>query len=64
MDATPITATAITPTEISPIALTTITIELISTYPTSGMTKDDFTVTMIPDSLELSHLNINNDGIR
>ena len=28
------------------------------------MTKDDFTVTIVPVELELSWLNVNNDGIR
>ena len=28
------------------------------------MTKDDLKVTLVPESLELSHLNINNEGIR
>jgi hypothetical protein len=28
------------------------------------MTKEDFTVTITPTELELSHLNINNQGIR
>ena len=28
------------------------------------MTKEDFTVIITPESLELSHLNRNNDGVR
>lgn len=28
------------------------------------MTTDDFTVKIVPESLELSHLFVNNDGIR
>ena len=28
------------------------------------MTKDDFMVTIVPESLEISHLFINNEGVR
>ena len=60
----PITATGITPSEISPISLETIQIQLYADYPTAGMTKEDFTVTLVPEELELSYLFVNNDGVR
>jgi len=53
-----------TPSRISPIALRTVEIQLIDDYPTTGMTKDDFTVTIVPTSLELSYLFVNNEGVR
>jgi hypothetical protein len=59
-----LTATGITPAEISPISFQTIEIQLAATYPAAGMTKEDFTVIITPESLELSHLNRNNDGVR
>lgn len=62
--AEPLTAMSITPSEISPISFETIVFELSPTYPTTGMTKDDFTVTIVPVELELSWLNVNNEGIR
>ena len=64
LNADPITATMITPSTISPIALRTVVIQLNDGYPTTDMTKEDFSVTIIPEELELSHLEINNDGVR
>ena len=64
LNSDPITATGITPANISPIALRTIVVQLYADYPVSGMTKDDFTVTIVPESLELTYLTINNEGVR
>lgn len=64
MNADPITATSISPARISPIAFTTIEIKLSDSYPTTGMTVDDFTVTLVPESLELTYLFVNNEGVR
>jgi len=60
----PIKTVALDPPEVSPIALRTIDIELDSTYPEAGMTKEDFKVILVPVTLELTHLTINNEGIR
>jgi len=60
----PIKTVALNPPEVSPIALRTIDIELDSTYPETGMTKEDFKVILVPVTLELTHLTINNEGIR
>ena len=50
----PITATAISPAEVSPISLQTIVITLKDSYPTTGMTVDDFYVRIEPITLEIS----------
>jgi hypothetical protein len=60
----PLTASAITPAIVSPIALRTIVIQLSLTYPATGMTKDDFTVMLVPEELELTYLTVNNEGKR
>jgi hypothetical protein len=60
----PLTASAITPAIVSPIALRTIVIQLSATYPATGMTKDDFTVMLVPEELELTYLTVNNEGKR
>ena len=64
LNTNPITATSISPERISPISLETVVIQLYADYPTALMTKEDLKVTLVPESLELSHLNINNEGIR
>jgi len=51
-DPEPISATGITPSTISPIDFTTMEIQLYEQYPTAGMTREDFTVTLLPDELE------------
>ena len=57
-----IAATGISPPEVSPIAFRTIEIQLASSYPALTMTKEDFTVWIVPDELEITHLIVNNDG--
>ena len=52
------------PARISPIAFRTIVITIDPKYPEAGMTKDDFMVTLVPISLEITHLEVNNNGIR
>ena len=64
LNSDPIAATGITPSSVSPIALRTLVIQLYADYPVAGMTKDDFTVTIVPESLELTYLTINNGGVR
>ena len=64
LNTNPITATSVTPESVSPIALRTIEIQLYADYPTTDMTKDDFTVTLVPESLELTYLFVNNAGVR
>lgn len=63
-DPEPISATGITPSTISPIAFTTMEIQLYDLYPTAGMTREDFTVTLLPVELEPTQLEINNGGVR
>ena len=64
LNASPLQTVSITPSQISPIAFTTIEIGLDATYPTAGMTKEDFSVTLVPITLELTYLTINNGGVR
>lgn len=64
LNANPITATGITPSSVSPIALRTIVVQLNPDYPEADMTKDDFTVTIVPESLEITYLTVNNEGVR
>ena len=45
----PLSVTGITPAKISPIAFRTFVVQLDSTYPSAGMTTDDFTFKLIPD---------------
>ena len=52
------TASTVTPGIVSPIALRTIVIQLSMTYPSAGMTKDDFTVILMPESLERTYLTV------
>ena len=60
----PLSASAITPAIVSPIALRTIVIQLSMTYPSTGMTKDDLTVILMPESLERTYLTIRDQGVR
>lgn len=64
LDPEPIKVTGITPAKVSPIALIEIVIQLTDSYSTTGMTKDDFTVSLTPLVLEQTYLIINNDGNR
>ena len=64
LNTSPIKAVTVNPAKISPIALRTIVINLDPSYPASGMTKDDFSVTLIPVKLEITHLTVNNEGRR
>jgi hypothetical protein len=57
-------AVSMTPPLVSPIHFKALEIQLNADYPTFGMTADDFEVTIVPDALEITHLTINNDGIR
>lgn len=59
-----IIAESITPPRLSPIHFKTLEVQLAASYPISGMTVDDFEVTLVPDSLEVTHLTVNNDGRR
>ena len=42
--------------KVDPIALRTIEVQLNAYYPTTGVTTDDFTVTIVPEELELTYL--------
>lgn len=64
LDQNPLQTVSLTPSIISPIALKTIEIELDPSYPTAGMTKEDFSVTLYPILLEFTYLTINNEGVR
>jgi hypothetical protein len=61
---TPVKATALNPPILAPIAFTTFTVQLNADYPVAGMTKDDFSVTLVPVELEITYLEVNNEGIR
>ena len=64
-DPDPLKATGISPATMSPIALGTIVVQLdAATYPSAGMTKEDFTVFIEPIELETTQLVINNGGRR
>ena len=60
----PIKTVSLDPPKISPIALRTLVINLDPNYPAAGMTKEDFSVTLVPVELELTYLTINNEGVR
>lgn len=65
LDPNPVRTTGISPSRVSPIAeKLLITVQLYDEYPIDNMSVDDFTVTMVPVELELSYLNVNNDGVR
>jgi hypothetical protein len=63
-DVEAIKAIDVQPRRISPIALKKIVITLDLSYPGEGMTKDDFSVEMIPESLEKTYLDVLRGGRR
>ena len=52
------------PAKVSPITLRKIVIQLDDAYPEAGMTKEDFSVEIVPVSLEKTKLEVNNEGRR